>query len=142
MSNKLLISVTLSLSLLGASALAHNGAAGIVKERMDSMESMANAVKAIKKELAGSGDASIIKKHAQDVAQHAGATMTAMFPKGSRHGPSQARPEIWVDWATFRRSADQLKADAAALSQTPTMAAFKTMLGACASCHKHFRAKK
>jgi cytochrome c556 len=126
---------------LGVAALAHNGATGIVKERMDSMKSMANAVKAIKNELGANGDAGIIKKHATGIARHAGGAMTAMFPKGSRHGPGQARPEIWVDWATFQRSADRLKADATALGQTPTTDAFKTMLGACASCHKRFRAK-
>jgi cytochrome c556 len=142
MKNKLLSVLILVLPLIGVGALAHSGATGIVKERMNSMKAMSNAVKAIKNELSGDGQVTVIKAHAKEIESHAGSAMTAMFPQGSRHDPSKARAAIWIDWAAFRRSAARLEIDAAALYQTPTMDAFKTMLAGCGSCHKHFRAKK
>ena len=38
----------------------------------------------------------------------AGAEMTRLFPEGSGGKPSEARPEIWTDFATFLHFAERL----------------------------------
>lgn len=129
-----------------AAAHAHEGATGVVKERMDSMKTVARAMKAIKTEIAKGDafDAGAIAENAGIVQRHSGEALVALFPEGSGHAPSEARPEVWSDRATFAELADDmsqlaatLKAEAQAGAR-PTQA-FADLAGACGRCHKWFR---
>jgi cytochrome c556 len=128
---------------------AHDGAMGVVKERMEAMKSIAVSLKAIKGELGkGAGySAAEVRAQAEAIAGHGGSAMTDLFPPGSASGPSEARKEIWYDWAAFDRRAAELEAAAIALKSTaapskPPNQAFKRLVGACAACHKTYRAKR
>jgi cytochrome c556 len=76
----------------GVAALAHSGATGVVKERMEGMKAM--------------GDRG-----------HAGSAMTELFPEGSNAVPSEAKEDIWKEWETFAAMAHQLEVMAEALGR-------------------------
>lgn len=103
----------------GTVALAHTGATGVVKERMELMESIGDATKALSEIMKGSVtyDAAKVKTLAKTIEGHGGETMTALFPKDSLDHPSQALPAIWTDWDRFSEIADQLSAYAGALGK-------------------------
>lgn len=96
----------------GTIALAHGGATGIVKERMEAMSSMAKAMKSMGAIVKGAVpyDAKSIKIGAQILAGHGGVNMTKLFPKDIKQKASEARNEIWQDWDEFQRLANQLEA--------------------------------
>ena len=135
-------------------AMAHSGATGIVKERMDHMGQIGKATKAIGQMLQGKTayDAEVLEAYAREIAAAGGSKMTAMFPEGSIQGPSEARPEIWSDWDRFAGSAQELTRTASALADgagnerdAGPMAPetlFAVMAGTCKSCHQNFRIKK
>ena len=99
------------------SALAHSGATGVVKERMDAMKGMQEAVKSITPMFSGQAtyDADGVRAAAADIAGHAGDAMTSKFTEGTTGHPSEARPEIWSDWDDFEALADQLELTARGL---------------------------
>lgn len=141
--------IAASVALSPAPGGAHDGAMGVVKERMDAMKTIASSLKAIKREIGkGAGyNADKVKEQAEVIAGHGGKSMTGLFPHGSANGPSEARPEIWNDWAGFERRATELEAAATALKSAaapgePPKQAFKRLVGACAACHKPYRAKR
>ncbi len=168
---KRLIIAVLSVFVLGSLyAHAHKGATGVVKQRMDSMKSIAGEMKKLKKQLF-SGDAlkveeikqsaGLIKKHAEET--------PALFPKGSTQHPSEAAKAIWKDWEGFKKIADELANYADALSvsvanesdpklklnipdevitdvevlkKSAPQAAFFSLAKTCQDCHKAYRVKK
>ena len=46
-------------------------------------------------------DAVEVRKIAKMVESHSGEKMSSMFPPGSLKKPTEAKPEIWQDWAAF-----------------------------------------
>lgn len=96
---------------LSATAIAHTGAMGVVKDRMDNMEVLGDAVKALTAMFRGEVDfdEQTVREEAARIAEHAGEAMTALFPEGSIESPSEAKPEIWQDWETFEALAMQLE---------------------------------
>ncbi len=99
------------------SVLAHGGATGIVKERMDAMGMMGKAVKALKAMMQGKAayDADQVRKQAAVIKQHSGEALTKGFPEGSTQMPSEAKNEIWTDWERFSSLSEQLGSYAGAL---------------------------
>jgi cytochrome c556 len=70
--------------------------------------------------------------------------IVALFPQGSTHPHSRAKPEIWTNWAKFENTTKQLEATAgevvsAAKSGGDVKAASNNMFGACKTCHDDFR---
>ncbi len=100
----------LAISGLSTLALAHGGATGIVKERMDGMMAMSKVVKSLSAMMRGDTeyDADAVKDGAAIIKSHAGETLTALFPEGSASDESEAKPEIWSDWESFSAYAKQL----------------------------------
>ena len=94
-----------------ATAYAHGGATGIVKERMDAMGAMGNAVKTIAPMMRGEAeyDANVVRSAAETFKAHAGIEMTRLFPEGSGGAPSEARGEVWTNWDEFAEIAKQLE---------------------------------
>ncbi|MCB1355317.1 MAG: cytochrome c [Maritimibacter sp.] len=91
-------------------AFAHGGATGVVKERMDAMADMGEAVKTIAPMMQGevAYDAEIVRQAAETFSRHAGDTMTALFPEGSGGAPSVAKEAVWSKWEEFSELADRL----------------------------------
>jgi cytochrome c556 len=93
-------------------ALAHGGATGIVKERMDLMASVGKSMKTITEIFQGEKpyDPAIVRKASNSIASHGGEQMTKLFPEGSIQGPSESLPAIWQEWKRFSElSADLTK---------------------------------
>ncbi|WP_337660638.1 c-type cytochrome [Anderseniella sp. Alg231-50] len=125
-------------------ALAHSGATGIVKKRMEVMKDVGAVMKELGAMVKGDAnfDASTVARRAGDLKVHA-AGMPALFPEGSIHGPSEALPQIWADFEEFSRIASDLESAAATLSGVTEAAALPAALGAagktCKACHSDYR---
>lgn len=94
-----------------ALALAHGGATGIVKERMDLMDAIGKAHKKLTAMFKGveAYDPRSVRMQAELIGRHAGEAMTRLFPNGSMTGPTEARPEIWRNWDEFTALAARLE---------------------------------
>ena len=131
------------------SSLAHKGASGIVKERMDVMKDIGKRTKAIGLMVRGKTrfDAQKAKAAAQVIGDHA-KHIPMMFPKGSIKGPSEALANIWEDWPEFQRLARDLERYAKELalendlSKGRTAEFYKQIQSTCRGCHKDYRKKK
>ena len=97
-------------SAIAATAFAHGGATGIVKERMDGMSALGKTIKALAPMMRGEGsyDAEAVREGAQTIRVHAGASLTKLFPIGSGGMPSEAKETVWQDWEEFSALAEQL----------------------------------
>jgi len=140
---------------LASIALAHQGATGIVKERMDQMGGIAKAMKAMGAMFKGEAtyDAEHVRILSSEIAASGGTELSVLFPEHSVQPPSEARHEIWTDWEKFAGIADEMQAAAVALANgaaNPTDGSagpkpadlFRDLAGTCKSCHQDFRIKK
>jgi cytochrome c556 len=133
-------------------ALAHEGATGVVKERMDLMESQKEAMKVIGDMAKGKTKFDAVK--ASEAARDIGDTakkIPELFPEGSggEKNKSDALPAVWENWDRFTANADDLGSAAetlaAALGDSANQEwkpAFQKVADVCKSCHEDFRAKK
>ena len=100
-----------ALSALGAVATAHNGATGVVMERLMGM----SAMKTIMAELAPMMQGAVayddvaVQEAAFALQTHAGETMTGLFPQEDIPAASYAKPEIWTDWERFAALSEELR---------------------------------
>jgi len=132
-------------------AVSHGGATGVVKERMEAMKDMGGRMKAMAAMVRGRApfDAVAAKEASRAIAAHA-RDVPRLFPKGSRHGPSEAVEKIWLEWPQFVAEAKTLedRADAfgrltgTAMSGTDLGRAFGEIGRSCKSCHGRYREKK
>ena len=92
------------------SASAHEDAQGVVKERMNSMNQMSNAMKVIS-EFARANrkfeSAQIIEQIGM-LRNHSGQNLIALFPMGTSGAPSEVREEVWSNWDEFEKLAEEL----------------------------------
>ncbi|WP_286240818.1 c-type cytochrome [Neptuniibacter halophilus] len=110
------IKTTLNCVLLSVLALntpnlhAHGGATGVVKQRMDLMEDMKDAMKSVAAMFKGQTpyDADRVRAAAEVIRRHSGEHMTRLFPEGSLQHPSEAKPEIWEEWQRFSEMSQRL----------------------------------
>ena len=120
MKAKMFAAVALAAALgAGATtAIAHGGATGVVKERMDSMEVLGDAMRELTAMMRGQQDYSAdrVRTLAGTIDGHSGEALTKLFPKDSLDHPSEALPAIWSDWDRFSALADQLSTYAQALA--------------------------
>lgn len=139
-------------------AYAHGGAKGVVKERMEAMGGMADAMKTVGGMIRGKMPYNAAKLEAASATleQHGGEALTRLFPEGSLMQPSEAKEEIWQDWAAFKALADDLKSKAGVLSKVSgngsglegseggvsVPQAFGMVGKTCTACHQKFRVKK
>jgi len=130
-------------------ALAHEGATGVVKERMDLMKRQKDDMKVIG--LMAKGKTKFDPAKAADAARDiemTAAKIPELFPEGTDGGHSDAKPEIWRKWDEFTGNADALHAKAKALAAAldagnqDWKTDFKAVIDACKTCHKSFRAEK
>lgn len=151
--HRLLIPTAVAVGALLVSGLAtpvgvqaHDGATGVVKERMDMMKSFSAELKAVARMFKGETayDPVAVAAAARRIEAHSGAQLLRMFPEGSDDPPSKASDEIWTHWAEFEAKADDLGTRASALAAVadagPDAArrAFGELAGTCKACHLDF----
>lgn len=107
--NTALLAVTAA--LISGAVLAHTGATGIVKERMDGMVALRDGVRDVTPIMRGQVDydADAVMDFARIVQDHSGQAMTELFPEGSGGMPSQARDTVWSDGEDFEKLAMELE---------------------------------
>jgi cytochrome c556 len=130
-------------------ALAHEGATGVVKERMDLMKGQQKDMKLIGDMAKGKTpfDAAKAAAAARDLGVTA-KKIADLFPQGSNGHPSDAVDAIWKDWDHFTANAKDLETSADALATSldgaldkDWKAAFGKVTDVCKSCHEDFRSK-
>ena len=138
------ITVIVGLFGLTATAIAHSGATGIVKDRMDGFSRSKDNMKAIRGHLAEE-DLQAVVPLAREIRDWA-TTIPDYFPEGSDGSPSEAAPEIWTDFDGFKAAAEAnyAAADDLALASNSgdpdaAIAAFKATAASCKSCHRTYR---
>ena len=143
----LLCALGMVLLASGSTSLAHEGATGIVKQRMDEMEPIGRAVKRIIDRLKSERALAEIAREAEEI-RAAAARMPSLFPPGSRDGHSEATPAVWERWPEFVAAARALEGAAEKLAVTarsgPDAAIaeqFRATTRACSGCHDVFRVK-
>ena len=145
------VRLTMLACLLSATfALAHEGATGVVKERMDLMKRQQDDMKLLGDMAKGKTSFDPVKaaEAARDVSITA-KKIHELFPEGSAGHPSDALPSIWKEWDRFAGNATSLESAADELASSIDgnaaqgwKAGFQKLTDACKSCHQDFRAKK
>jgi cytochrome c556 len=143
------LAAALAGSLLTVSAAsAHEGATGIVKERMDAMKAMGALTKAISEKIKGNRNLASIAEDAAKIEETA-PKIAGWFPDASLLPPSEASPAIWANKPEFEALAAQLLTQAQKLREAsasgdpqPIVTQFVTMAAVCKFCHDKFRVKK
>ena len=143
---KWMISSLAAVALAGT-ALAHSGATGVVKDRMEAMKAMADALEVIVPMTRGERayDPGAYAAAARRIAAEAGRPLVDKFPEGSTQSPSEAAPAIWTDFARFSDLSMTLERRAAALAQAADNSAevprgaFRDMAQTCSACHEDYR---
>lgn len=98
----------------GMAALAHSGATGVARERMDAIVEKGDAMKRLAPMMRGQAeyDPDAVRNAADTMIGHAGPRMTELFPEGSNGKPSEALNAIWEDWDEFAALAEALRTGA------------------------------
>lgn len=131
-------------------AIAHQGASGVVKERMDAMQSVAQSMKRINRQLKAGAefDRGEIAREASSIAEHSRVFATK-FPTGTGGGVSEAKPEIWQNQKDFAAKSDALTTAARLLSEaagkeslSELNSRFRAVGKTCSACHRDYRQKK
>jgi cytochrome c556 len=131
-----------ALSVVRAHEAGHELPPGPAHDRHQLMEGIGKDAKTIGDALK-SGTFDAIAAAAEKIA--AGASkILPLFPPGSTHPKSRAKPEIWQNWPKFEEEAKQLQSNAAALAAAATnggdvRGGAKAMFDTCKSCHDQFR---
>jgi cytochrome c556 len=128
--------------------LAHEGATGIVKERMEGMETLGRVAKTITRRIESNRNLAAIKDDAAKLTEIA-TRIPVLFPTGTNDKPSDAKSEIWQQWDVFVDRARRLELATGQLGQIaasgdPRAIArqFAVVADACTACHDTFRAKR
>ena len=127
---------------------AHEHATGIVKERMDGMEAIGKAMKAINARIKANRELGSITEDALRAWELA-TRMPSWFPPGSNAHPSEAKSLIWQRWPDFQAKASALETELgklAAVANTgdpkAVAAQFRAVNQACGNCHELYRVRK
>ena len=149
--------VVISLGLLsvvagpGSLALAHSTATGVVKERMDLMNDLADAMKAMGAMFKGevAFEPALVFEKASVLVDHA-TLIPDVTPAGSDNHPSETLPEVWQAWDAYVDSAVELADEGAKLmdiarngaDENAMRAQYVTVGKTCGTCHDRFRKPK
>ncbi len=104
---RLLGAFGVALLVSGSAILAHEGATGIVKQRMDEMEHVGRVVKRINERLKSKRGLADIAREAEEI-RAAATRIPSLFPAGSRDGHSDAKSAVWARWPEFEAASRAL----------------------------------
>jgi cytochrome c556 len=131
-------------------ALAHEGAMGVVKERMELMKRTGKDMKTLKSMVNGKTpyEADVFIQKIESI-NKAASEINRLFPEGSLQKPTEAKELIWKDWERFTGLSEKLSKESAGLIKITNLDDMKTIkkqlskVGkVCFSCHKRYRQKK
>lgn len=137
-------------ALLTGVVVAHGGATGVVKERMEMMKDVGDNMKQVGAMIKGQAafDSMVIAKHAQ-VISDAAPQIPELFPSDSLHKPTEALPAIWEEWDQFSTLSVKLGDEAKKLQETAQgrdkraiSRQFAKLGKVCSSCHTDYRKKE
>ena len=124
--------------------LAHEGAKGIVKERMDKFKMSKTMMKTIHKSIQNE-DFATIEKSATTLYNWS-KEMIKYFPEGSDEAPSEASADIWLDPDGFKKVVNNFELASLKLINKSkekdfdkTVESFRSLAGTCKGCHQKFR---
>ncbi len=134
----------LTFVVAAGAAFAHQGAMGVVKERMDAMGRVQGDAKVIGQMLRGQTvfDADTARAALDRLVEEARA-IPGHFEVRDVSAPSEARELIWTEFDAFSGLADEMANAAMGPADTPE-ALRQTFIGvgaACGACHEKYRAK-
>jgi cytochrome c556 len=143
-------SIGLALLMIAAlCALAHEGATGIVLDRMKAMGSVGEEMKALTR-LVRDKNAPMpeIARRARRIRELM-QNLTGMFPPGSDKAPrTEATAAIWQNWSEFENMSNRVERYAAELAtaaeggdRSKARESFTALSDTCSSCHERFRVK-
>jgi cytochrome c556 len=134
--------------LAAVSVGAHEGATGVVAERMTAMKETATRMKALDRALkAGSSVTPDMVANAEMIATQAH-SLSGLFPTGSGGGHSEARAEVWTQREAFEKAmqafaadSDELVSAARSKDFAETRRRFREVADRCLGCHEKFRTR-
>ena len=136
-----------ALLVSGSVVFGHDGATGVVKERMDDMKAIGGALKRIGDRVRSKRDLAAIAPDADAIGASA-TRMPSLFPTGSRDAHTEATVAVWQRWPDFVASSQTLKeaavklAAAARSGDMPTTSEqFRLVTRTCSGCHDAFRSR-
>ncbi|SIS38242.1 c-type cytochrome [Insolitispirillum peregrinum] len=140
------IALGLVLAVMPFASHAHEHATGVVKERMDTMKAMSDAMKALRPLMDQPQiDAAKALPLAEKVRDLSGRT-ASLFPAGSDGGTSEALPDVWRKPDDFADAARNSTTQAAALVEAikagdsaASLKAFARTAKSCKDCHGDFK---
>ena len=103
--------IAIGMAFTATIGLAHNGATGVVLERMNGMTALRDVIRDLTPIIQGVEpyEALTVSKAGKVIAAHSGETMRALFPDNSLSGVTYAKPNIWSEWQEFASLADDLR---------------------------------
>ena len=129
-------------------AIAHEGATGMVMQRMEAMKEISEGMKAIGAMVKGEKefDGVAVESAARMIAEH-GKHMPHMFPEGTLDKPTEALPVIWTRWDDFTGLAKRMETASLALAEAARTASsaqdivppLSEVGKTCKACHQDFR---
>ena len=134
--------LALTAGIAAATDHEHDLPAGPIHDRHELMERIGDNSKIIGDAMKA-GNTAPVAEAAEKIRADA-AKALPLFPKGSTHENSRAKPEIWDQWDKFEAGMKDLEAKAGALAAAAKGGgevgpAAKAMFGNCKSCHDSFR---
>ena len=127
-----------------ANTFAHEGAKGIIKERMDKFKESKQLMKKINVGLQNN-NFKVIEESAQMLLLWS-KEMHNFFPKGSDVSPSEASSDIWLNPEGFSKAIKNFELASLELinqsntnDRDKTINAFRNLAGTCKGCHQKFR---
>ncbi len=142
--SKFYVLITIFFVSCSTISFAHDGATGIIKERMDKFKASKSIMREINKSFANK-DFQKIKNGASSLEKW-GLEMKNFFPEGSNTFPSEANENIWLEPEIFKVAIENFtKASGELIKITDekdlvkTIAAFRNLASTCKACHKKFR---
>lgn len=119
MTGKKMAMATLAIWVAAGTVVAHSGATGVVRERMEGMVAMRDTLREVTPMMRGEVpyDAARVAEAGRAIATHAGDEMTRLFPEDSAGGVSYAKEAIWLERETFDALAEELRRHAEGLVQ-------------------------
>ena len=140
----MLNSIILLIFVLVNPTFAHEGATGVVKERMDKFKMSKTMMKQINVGLR-ENDFENIEISAQKLLSWS-KEMSKYFPEGSDVYPSEASKNIWLDpngfskaIKNFEEASLDLVNQAQAENSEASIQAFRNLANTCKGCHQKFR---
>lgn len=132
------------LVVAGSFSFAHEGASGVVKERMERFKTSQLLLREIVK-FAKQANFDEVKSRAEILALW-GSEMPSYFPPGSNPKPSEASERIWQDFADFTWQASEFAKASKKLAQSAqtgdqkaSLAAAQAVAKSCKGCHQTYR---